>query len=94
MVNYFIGQSQADLETALAQAQDDLKAGKTIVQAHSGDTYAQEQVSIDIYSRIEQILHALSLLDPVTYPPAQVRRVARTRIRIYPFNDGLQQPLN
>lgn len=93
MVNYFLGQSQADLETALRAAQDDLKAGKTIVEGSSGDSSAKEFIQADVYTRIEQILFALFLLDPIHYPAGMVKRVTRTRIHIYPWNDGLAQTL-
>ncbi len=83
-MNPFIGWTQTQLETALRDAQDDLAAGKTITGAGAGDTRFDNQVSLDPQKRIELLLRALNLLDPVTYPASQITRVTRTKLVIFP----------
>lgn len=83
-MNPFIGQSQETLEAWLREAQEDLAAGKTITSAGAGDTRFDNQVSGSPEKRIEQLLRALNLLDPVTYPATEIRRATRTRIEVFP----------
>lgn len=71
-MNYLIGQSQASLEAELAKAQSDFMAGKTTVNVSAGDASSGKQVVMSIERRIQQILKALHILDPVTYPSASV----------------------
>jgi hypothetical protein len=79
-MDYFIGWDQTDLETELRKAQKELAAGKTITGTGAGDTNTNKAVQIEILARIEMILAKLSLLDPVTYPPASVNPTRVTKI--------------
>jgi len=79
VLNYFIGKSQPWLEAELAKAQAEYAEGKTLVQASGGDASASKQVSMSLERRIQQILKALYLLDPVTYPADDVIPVRVTR---------------
>ena len=87
MVEYFIGWSKEKLQGALAQAQDELAAGQTIMMAGttgpSGGVNSQSQVQLKIEQRIQLILVALNAIDPVTYPAASCKRVSKTRVRVY-----------
>jgi hypothetical protein len=67
------------LEAELANAQAEYAEGKTLVQASGGDASASKQVSMSLERRIQQILKALYLLDPVTYPAEDVIPVRVTR---------------
>jgi hypothetical protein len=78
-LNYFIGKSQPWLEAELAKAQAEYAEGKTLVQASGGDASASKQVSMSLERRIQQILKALYILDPVTYPAEDVIPVRVTR---------------
>ena len=66
--NPFIGMLQADLETALAAAQQDLLAGKSTIAAQSGSVGVKSQIAISPQRRVELILRALNLLNPGEYP--------------------------
>ncbi len=68
-INYFIGRSIQDLENDLKLAQEDLAAGKTVSDASSGDVSKRENVQGSIEKRIRLILQALTIADPVKYPP-------------------------
>jgi len=78
-LNIFIGKSKAWLEAQLASAQADAASGKTTTSVTTTDLSTSKSVQADISTRIEQLLWALYLLDPVTYPLASVRRISRTR---------------
>jgi hypothetical protein len=78
-LNYFIGKSQAWLETELAKAQAEYAEGKSLVQASGGDASASKQLAMSLERRIQQILRALYLLDPATYPADSVIPVRQTR---------------
>lgn len=80
-INYFIGKDQAWLEAELAKAQADFSAGKTLVSVHAGDVSSAKQVQVDVRVRMEQLLYALYLLDPVKYPADQIRRTTVTVAR-------------
>ena len=71
-MNYFIGKSQAWLETELDKCQADYAAGKTTVSVSAGDATTGKQVSMSLERRMQQILKALHILDPVTYPASSV----------------------
>lgn len=71
-MNYLIGQSQAQLEAELAKAQADFLAGKTTISVSAGDANTSKQVNMSIERRIQQILKALHILDPDTYPASSV----------------------
>lgn len=87
MVDYFIGWTKDKLEAALRQAQEELAAGQTTFQGGttgpSGGVNSESQVQLKIQERIQLILIALNKLDPATYPLSSVRRVHKTRVRIY-----------
>ena len=78
-INYFIGWSIKDLETELRAAQEDLAAGKSTIQAGSGDASVQNRVEKSIEARIEQLLIALNKQDAEKYPLDQVSRITQTR---------------
>lgn len=83
--NYFIGWSQADLETELRKAQTDLSKGSTFQGGQAKDTNINRHVQISPEDRIDRIYFALNKLDPVTYPSADARptRVATAVFRDY-----------
>lgn len=78
-MNPFIGWSQADLEVELRRAQEDLAAGKQIIENRSGDVGKREQIESSAMSRIRLILRALNALDPNTYPPSMISPANRTK---------------
>ena len=78
-MNYFIGKSQAWLEAELAKAQAEYAEVKSLVQASGGDASASKQLAMSLERRIQQILRALYLLDPATYPADSVIPVRQTR---------------
>lgn len=78
-MNPFIGATQAQLESWLRDAQRDLAAGKTISAVNAGDAGSQKMVQMTPLDRITKLLAALSLIDPTTYPPADIRKVTRTK---------------
>jgi len=78
-LNYFIGKSQAWLEDALASAQADAAAGKTTTSVTTSDLSTGKVIQVDVRTRIEWLLYALGLLDPVNYPLTGSRRITRTR---------------
>ena len=79
-INYFIGWSVKDLEAELRLAQEDLAAGKQIIQSGAGDANMQNRVEKSAESRIQAILKALNLLDPEKYPAAQIRAITMTQV--------------
>lgn len=87
MVAYFIGWTLDKLEAALTQAQEELAAGQTTIIAGttgpSGGVNSQSQVQLQIQERIQLILIALNKLDATKYPLSSVRRVHKTRVRIF-----------
>lgn len=82
---YFHGKSQEWLEARLAEVYDEKASGKVLSSFGSSDTNAAHTVSGDlsIDRREKMLLWDLGILDPVTYPPADIVRVTRTRIKIY-----------
>lgn len=87
MINPFIGQSQTQLETWLAEAQKDLAQGKTTSYAMGGDVSKSSAIQMTPMQRIQKLLEALHVLDPDTYPASSIRRVSRTRISVYGTTD-------
>ena len=71
-MNYLIGLSQATLEAELAKAQADFMAGRTVTSVSAGDASTGKQMVMSVERRIQQLLKALHILDPVTYPAADV----------------------
>lgn len=88
-LNPFIGQPRAQLETWLRDAQTDLALGKTITDAGAGDTNFRNEVACDPIERIEDLLYALFLIDPVTYPASKIARVTRTQVFVNPAPDPM-----
>lgn len=76
--NPFVGRTQVWLEAELAKAQAELAAGKTRNGAGEGTVNWQSLVQQSPSTRIEQLLRALNILDPTTYPLDSVTRVTRT----------------
>lgn len=79
--NPFIGKSRVWLEAELATLQDDLVSGRTTISAGAGDVTSQDRLEVNIYQRIEQVLYALYLIDPVAYPRETITRTRRTTPR-------------
>jgi hypothetical protein len=79
-INYFIGWTVKDLEAELRIAQEDLAAGKSVIQAGAGDASTQNRIEQSIQQRIEQLLAALNKLDPEKYPIDQISRITQTRV--------------
>jgi hypothetical protein len=74
-LNYFVGQSVEWLEAQLQQVQEDLAAGKTLIQWGAGDSSGIRKVQLTPQYRFQLLYYALSQLDPDTYPvAAQVPR--------------------
>ena len=78
-VNYFIGQSKEWLETQLAQCQEDIATGKTLIQWGAGDSSGIRRVQLTPQLRFQQIYYALYLIDPDTYPASGLAPTNRTR---------------
>lgn len=71
---------QPELEEALREAQADDLAGKTTIQAQGGDSRINSEVHRTPRQRIQDIVKALSLIDPEQYPPSCVTRVSETKV--------------
>jgi len=78
-LNYFIGKSQSWLEEQLASAQAEAANGKTTTSVTTSDLSTGKVIESDVSTRIERLLYALYLLDPASYPLANIRRVTRTK---------------
>lgn len=78
--NPFTGMSQADLEALLQRAQADLAAGKSTVAAGDGSIMIKSSLSNRPETRIKMILRALSIINPVQYPPGEVTPTTETRV--------------
>lgn len=76
--NPYIGWTQAQLETELRSAQEELARGAAIVSAGAGDVSSSFQVQSSVERRIELLYRALYLLAPLTYPLASITRRDRT----------------
>lgn len=72
-MNYFVGWSREDLEKALRQCQEDIAAGKTLVQWGAGDSSGQRKTMLRLQERYEQIYAALTELAPEDYPSTNTR---------------------
>lgn len=82
-INYFIGWSQSQLETELRAAQEDMAAGKQIVQSGAGDASMQNRIEKSVEQRIQLLLKSLNALDPDTYPISDVTAITTTRAVFY-----------
>lgn len=78
-VNYFIGQSREWLEKELVKCQEDIAAGKTLIQWGAGDSSGMRKVQLTPQLRFQQLYHALYLIDPDTYPATGLTPTSRTR---------------
>ena len=72
--NIFVGRSQAWLETQLKLAQADYAAGKMVTSYGEADVNVGKMEIVKIEDRIDQLLYALHLIDPGTYPATSIRR--------------------
>ena len=88
-INYFVGWNQQELEEELVSAQEDLAAGKATVMAQAGEARSGSEVELSAQARIKQLLKALNLLDPTTYPIDLVTAVTSTRAC---FSDIMSRP--
>jgi hypothetical protein len=79
-LRYFPGKTQAWLEARLATILDDQASGKTHVAVTAGDVSAQALVQQNIQSVKAMILADLSILDPTTYPIADIVPPTRTKL--------------
>lgn len=80
MANLFTGMSQTELEAALAIARSTLLSGGSIISTTSGDVSVTKQPDVKTNQRVQQILWALSKLDPEKYPPEECALNSCTRI--------------
>lgn len=80
-INYFVGQDETWLREALAEVQEDIRAGKTLIQWGAGDSSGIRKVQLTPQQRYEQIYYALSLLNPAEFPPESGTRIRRTTPR-------------
>jgi len=88
-INYFIGRSQQSLEADLANAQEDLAAGKSVMDASSGDVSKRESMMGSIEKRIRLILQALTVINPTLYPPSQTMPTREFRVAFGPADQGI-----
>ena len=79
-IDYFIGWSQADLETELEAAQEDLLAGSSTIHAGAGSVTLGSKVNDTPQARIRLILLALNKRDPVTYPMSNIVPMTQARV--------------
>lgn len=85
--NPFIGLTQSTLEIELRKRQQEKLDGKRITYAMAGEVQVGNKTE-DLDKVIREILYALYLLAPETYPLNSITRVTRTRLRVYtPEND-------
>lgn len=84
-INPFPGKSQAWLEAELSKVLDEQAAGKTILSAQDGDVQGVHQIQTSVAQRKYQLLVALTLVAPSTYPPATTlpKRVTVARFMDY-----------
>jgi hypothetical protein len=80
MRNYFIGWTQADLETALRAAQQELANGAGLTGGNAGDQSFTQEQKVHLEARIANLLYSLHKLDPVTYPVADCNPARRTQV--------------
>lgn len=78
-INYFIGWDLKDLEAELRSAQEDLAAGKQIIQSGAGDATMQNRIEKSAEGRIQMLLRALNKLDPEKYPADAINPITQTR---------------
>jgi hypothetical protein len=69
---WFIGMSQEWLEARLLEARQDLASGTTNIGGTAGDSAFTELQNWSPTERIDALLYELSIVDPDTYPPADV----------------------
>jgi hypothetical protein len=78
-VNYFIKQPREWLEKQLAQCQEDIAVGKTLIQWGAGDSSGIRRVQLTPQLRFQQIYYALYLIAPDDYPATGLAPTNRTR---------------
>lgn len=81
-MNVFTGWTQAQLESALADVQQEIATGTTIVKTDADGVSVEMNYNMSPQARMRLILKALHRLDPVTYPARDVRRYNRVQARI------------
>ena len=86
-INYFDGWTVAELNTEIRRCQNELAAGQTVTGSAAGDVNFNFQVQHDILNRIEMLMRARSILDPVNYPPEDNTPIDRTEI-VFPAGLG------
>ena len=78
-LNIYLGVSKASLEATLATLRRDKDS--LVVSTSAGDSSMSKHKDVtQIERRIEQVLHALYLLDPETYPYDQTHRTTQTKV--------------
>lgn len=84
-INPFPGKTQAWLEAELSKVLDEQASGKTILSAQDGDVQGVHQIQVSIAQRKYQLLVALTIVAPSTYPPATTlpKRVTAARFVDY-----------
>lgn len=79
--NPFIGWSKDRLLEALNQAQELYASGQSVTMARSGaDMLGGFKSEISPKERIIQLYKALNLLDPATYPIANITPIQQARV--------------
>ena len=76
-----LNRSQEELELELANIQSEMMGGRTVSSWSVGDSSAERNVwlSMPPGQRLRAVAEALSIIDPVTYPPDFVQAVTQTR---------------
>jgi hypothetical protein len=78
-INYFAGRSREWLEGQLAQCQEDIAAGKTLIQWGAGDSTGIRKVQLTPQLRYQQLYYALYLIAPDEYPASGFAPINRTK---------------
>lgn len=81
-LNRFLGPAwtKARLEAELAQVQADIAAGKQTIDGRSGEAMIRSLPDMSLDTRYRQILKALHILDPTTYPIEDITPDSATRM--------------
>ena len=81
--------TQAQLEAKLDQILTEELDGKTLAGWNSGDSAAQKHIWLSMPPNIREddVAQALTILDPVTYPPVDIVPISQTKVKFSnPFN--------
>lgn len=76
----FIGWTQAELESALKDAQRELAEGKSLTSVSAGDGSASKAIQMTPITRIRKILLKLHTIDAVAYPMDSITPTSQTQV--------------